>query len=209
MATEHPDNTRFFADVERWLGRPILRLQSSVYRDIDEVFEVTKYMAGLNGARCTVEMKRRPREDFQLPTDTHVFGYTAEERGRADSFERNNPALAVEWILIDEGITKTECMRQLARAGIALPAMYSLGFEHNNCLGCVKATSSDYWNRIRKLFPSVFERRARQSRLLGVRLARHRGERVFLDELPPDAHEQEEFNIDCGPACHAGSKWDA
>jgi hypothetical protein len=157
-------------------------------------------MSGIAGAICTSEMKKVPREAFQQPDDIHIFGYTYDEQDRAEQFEENNPSLAVEWILIDNFITKAECLRRLKQAGIALPAMYGLGFAHNNCLGCVKATSPGYWNRTRRLFPEVFSRRARQSRELGARLARLDGERIFLDELAANLDGPDDA-IDCGPAC--------
>lgn len=200
MATEHPDNRRFFDDVERWIGRPITVIRSTKYATIDEVFEKTRYMAGIAGARCTTELKKLPREAFQRLDDVHIFGYTAEEQRRADNFEDNNPALHVEWILIDQAVTKEACLLALSAAGIELPEMYFLGFEHNNCIGCPKATSPGYWNRVRRLFPEVFERRARQSKLLNARLVRVKGKRIFLDVLPPDAHAPDD-NIECGPVC--------
>lgn len=202
MSTEHPDNARFFADVEKWIGKPILKLKSADYTDIDDVFQRVRYMAGTKGARCTVEMKKRVREAWQRPDDIHIFGYTSDEQKRADTFEDNNPTLNVEWLLIDKGVSKEACLELLAAAGIKLPAMYSLGFDHNNCLGCVKATSPGYWNKIRKHFPEVFARRARQSRLLGVRLVRVKGVRIFLDELEPNVGmEEPDEDIECGPVC--------
>ena len=201
MASEHPDNERFFSDVQAWIGRPIRRIKSTRYDSVDDVFLKTRYMSGVAGARCTVEMKKLPREEFQRETDVHVFGYTTDELARAAEFEQNNPTVHVEWVLIDEHISKVECLKRLGRAGIQLPEMYRLGFDHNNCLGCVKASSPDYWNKIRKLFPEVFARRAEQSRLLGVKLVRVDGERIYLDELQPNRWEQEEFAIDCGPVC--------
>lgn len=209
MVTEHPDNARFFADVERWIGRKITVVRSDKYATIDEVFERTRYMAGIAGARCTSELKKLPREAFQNPDDIHIFGYTSDEQRRADKFEENNPSLRVEWLLIDEGVTKDACLALLVAGGISLPAMYQLGFDHNNCLGCVKATSAGYWNRTRRLFPDVFERRARQSRLIGARLVRIRlpgdppsrhAKRRFLDELPPEADAPDD-DIECGPVC--------
>jgi hypothetical protein len=200
LGSEHPDNARFFRDVEAWIGSPIEVIRSNAYTDIDDVFQRTRYMAGIAGARCTTEMKKMPRLAFQKDTDTHVFGYTIEERKRAASFENANPTLHVEWLLIDQGVTKQDCKDALAAAGIALPAMYGLGFDHNNCIGCVKSTSAGYWNRVRRLFPDVFERRARQSRIIGARLVRVNGERVFLDELPLEAHAPDD-DIDCGPVC--------
>ena len=163
MSAEHPDNARFFADVERWIGRKIEVLKSAKYESIDEVFVKRRYMSGVLGALCTTEMKKFPREAWQRPDDIHIFGYTSEERKRADNFEDRNPALMVEWILIDEEVSKKECLLRLENAGIALPVMYSLGFDHNNCIGCVKSQSPGYWNRVRRLFPETFQRRAEQS----------------------------------------------
>lgn len=206
MATEHPDNARFFADVERWIGRPITVIRSDKYRDINEVFEKTRYMAGINGARCTVELKKLPRVAFQRTDDTHIFGYTSDETKRAEGFEEDNQALIVEWLLIERGVSKADCLRLLQEAGIALPDMYALGFDHNNCIGCVKATSAGYWNRVRRHFPEVFAQRARQSRLLGVKLVRFktgdetRVVRRYLDMLPPEADAPDD-DIDCGPVC--------
>lgn len=210
LSAEHPDNGRFFADVEDWIGRPITVLHSAEYASIDDVFQRTKYMSGPKGARCTTEMKKVPRVAYQVPSDTHIFGYTADEQRRADEFEDRNPEMNVRWLLIELGVSKDDCLQMLLDAGIALPAMYGLGFDHNNCLGCVKSGSPGYWNRTRRLFPATFARRARQSRLLGVRLVLLRSGkgpsgkrehiRCFLDELPPDLDAPDD-DIDCGPVC--------
>jgi hypothetical protein len=202
IATEHPDNERFLADVERWLDRPIQRIKSDKFQTIDEVFEQTRYMAGIAGARCTVEMKKVPRFNFQKPDDIHVFGLTVEEGLRIKRMEETNPELTFEWNLRDQVITKGQCLRLLTEAGIKLPRMYELGFEHNNCLGCVKATSPAYWQRTARLFPDVFARRAKQSREIGARLVRVFGKRMFLDEMELDAgYPVGDGEIDCGPLC--------
>lgn len=202
MSTEHPDNARFFDDVQRWIGQPITVIKSATYETINDVFERTRYMAGIRGARCTTEMKKLPREAFQQIGDVHIFGYTDDkkEHKRAVDFEDRNPTLNVEWLLIELGIGKAQCLDMLRTSGIALPAMYALGFDHNNCLGCVKSTSAGYRNKIRRLFPEVFSLRCKQSRKLGVRLIRFKGERIFLDELPIDADAPDD-DIECGPVC--------
>jgi hypothetical protein len=200
--SEHPDNERFRADVERWIGQRVILLRSENYADIDDVFQRTRYMAGKDGARCTTELKKRVRQRYERRGDVHVFGYTADEAKRVRDFDANNPELSCWWPLVERGIGKAECYQILLDAGIALPAMYAAGFEHNNCLGCVKASSPAYWNRTRRLFPEVFARRAAQSRDLGARLVRVAGERIFLDELDPTAGAGEsDGNIECGPFC--------
>lgn len=199
---EHPDNARFLADVERWIGKRVTIIRSEKFGGIEEVFDRAKYMSGIHGAPCTVEMKKIPRFNYQLPDDLHLFGYTSEERGRIARFEANNPELNLEWILRDNSITKAKCFDIVRRAGIELPEMYKRGFKNNNCIGCVKATSPAYWQKVREVSPETFVSRAEQSRRLGVRLCRLRGKRIFLDELPPDDYKQYELeNISCGPEC--------
>lgn len=200
-ASEHPDNERFFRDVETWLGVTIHRIRSSSFSDIDDVFVRTRYMAGVSGARCTVEMKKVPRFAFQRPDDIHVFGLTADEKLRIERFARTNFDLSLRWVLRDVGMDKDACFHVLRAAGIPLPAMYALGYRNNNCIGCVKATSAVYWDKIRTDFPVVFARRAQQSRDLGVRLTRVKGQRIFLDELPAGPFRGRQENVTCGPEC--------
>lgn len=197
-----PTIERFRLDVERWLDHPVETIQSKIYKSVDEVFEKTRYMAGISGARCTVEMKKVPRFEFQDVDDVHVFGMTAEEGQRIERLERGNPELQLDWILRDRGITKAMCHQMIRLAGIRSPAMYELGFKNNNCIGCVKATSIAYWRKIREHFPEHFARRAAQSRDLGVRLTRLKGERIFIDEIPLDLPAEPVVeDVSCGPEC--------
>lgn len=200
---EHPDNLRFRRDVEKWIGKAVTVIRSEKYESIEDVFEKRKYMSGPKGAICTTELKKVPRFAFQRPNDLHIFGFTVDEQNRRQSFASRNPELNLEWPLIDAGISKQDCYDRIRAAGIVLPAMYGLGFKNNNCIGCVKATSPSYWQRVRAVFPAKFKERAEQSRRLGCRLVRVRGERVFLDELPvePELFQEPEENISCGPEC--------
>lgn len=192
LVEEHPDNLRFLADCEKWFGQPIIRLigrhGGSAYR----VFEETGYLKGPNGAACTRVLKKEVRQLFQRPDDTHVFGYTSEEVSRFDSFlDANNLKAIVP--LIDAGLTKSDVLALVERAGIRLPAMYLLGYGHNNCIGCVKGEAG-YWNKIRVDFPETFERMALleeklhrtvckvEKRVNGVREL----VRVSLRQLKPD-----------------------
>ena len=202
---EHPDNVRFRADVERWTGVKVEVVKSKLYDTTDEVFEARKYMGGISGAPCTVEMKKIPRFAYQWAEDVHIFGMTVDEHARIKSFENDNHELFLEWPLRDAGLSKSDCLKILTDAGIEIPAMYRLGFENNNCIACVKATSPHYWNRTRKNFPERYRQRAEQSRRLGVRLVRYKGVRIFLDELPEDASEKITEDLSCGPQC-AGAR---
>ena len=106
-------------------------------------------------------------------------------------------------VLIDSKITKADCFSILRDAGIKLPEIYSLGYPNANCIGCVKATSSTYWNLVRNKHPDVFAKRAEQSKRIGARLVTYKGKRLFLDELPADAKGRSLKNMDfeCGIFC--------
>ncbi|MBU2051463.1 MAG: hypothetical protein KKH61_21140 [Gammaproteobacteria bacterium] len=201
--SEHADNYRFFEDCQKWFRQKIVTIRNTKYATVDEVFERERYMSGIAGARCTTELKKLPRHAFARPDDIHVFGFTSDERKRVQSFQERNPELLLRFTLADLGITKRDCYECLAQANIPLPAMYLLGFNNNNCPGCVKATSRHYWDMVRTLFPDVFKRRCEQSRAIGCRLTRHKGVRIFLDELPPGPFKtpRKKENLSCGPEC--------
>lgn len=208
MAREHADNQRFFDDVQRWLGRGIVKIKSWKYDTVDDVIEDRHYLSGIAGAPCTVELKKVPRFAFQRADDVHIFGYTVEEKRRIRDFVKVHPELYLDWILRDRGYSKERCLQEIKLAGIELPMMYRLGFKNNNCIACVKATSPKYWQRTRQYFPDDFARRAEQGRRYGARLVRINGERKFLDEMPPDdalaiwtGIEDFPEDLSCGPQC--------
>jgi len=146
---EHPDNFRFLKDCEKWFGKEIIILGNDKYhRSIYEVFEKTRYLSGPGGARCTGELKKRVREKFERPDDRHVFGYTVEEQHRVDRFIDANNDVDIWPILIEKGLGKADCLAMIENAGIELPEMYKLGYKNNNCMGCVKASSPEYWKKI-------------------------------------------------------------
>lgn len=201
--SEHPDNARFMADCEAWLGQPVIRIRSADYADTWAVWEKRRYLAGIDGAPCTVEMKVAPRLKFQRPTDIHVFGYTADksDTDRATRLRANYPELTIKTPLIDRGVSKEACLAMIERAGITLPPMYAMGFQNNNCIPCVKATSPAYWALVRQRFPAEFERMARLSRELDVRLCRIEGSRAFIDEIPADQTTTNPIQPSCDFLC--------
>lgn len=202
---EHPDNDRFAADCEKWFGFPILNLMNEDYDgSIYEVFRKRAFISGPKGAPCTRLLKREVREQFQRVTDTHVFGYCAEEQERFDRFlDANNIEAFAP--LINRGLTHADALAMVQDAGIRLPTMYELGYKHNNCRGCCKATGQGYWNKVRIDFPDMFDRMAKESRRLGAKIIRIHGERRFLDELQPGTGDyNDEPEIQCGVFCEMG-----
>lgn len=210
MSDEHPDNQRFFNDVQQWIGVEILKIKSTKYENVDAVFEGERYMSGIRGAFCTSYLKKFVRQEFQQKADLfndsedyHFFGFTVDEHRRITNFKNNNPEIQSRFILPYFGLTKADCHERIKRAGIEIPMMYKLGFNNNNCLGCVKAQSPKYWNLIRKNFPDTFTKRCEQSRKLNVRLVKIGKQRIFLDELQSDNMTDNNEQIECGVVCQS------
>jgi hypothetical protein len=200
----HVDSRRFIDDLEGWYGKPIIRIRSSRFANIDEVFERQQYLSGIEGAPCTRDMKFAPRMDFQLPSDTHYWGYTADLRDakRFRDMKKNYPLLKQCAPLIDIGMLKRDTHAYLAECGIRRPYVYEIGMPNGNCLCCVKASSPNYWAHQRKHFPLVFARRAAQCRKYGARLTRIKRTRIFIDEIPLDWPTEIKDNFGgCGFHC--------
>lgn len=199
--SEHPDNERFIKDCEEWFNYPVVRLRSKKYVDTWQVFEERRFIVSPYGALCTAELKKKVRYDFERPTDRQVFGYTSEEKHRADRFREQNPGVDLITPLIEHGLTKSDCLAMIDRAGIELPAMYKLGYQNNNCIGCPKG-GMGYWNKIRRDFPDTFLRMALLERHLDATVLRSKGKPVFLDELDPNrGNHADEPSFECSLLC--------
>ncbi len=200
---EDEDNLRFLKDVEKWIGVKVLEARNEKLQtnSAEDIWIARRYMSGTKGAPCTGQLKKEARyqAEIKYQIDWHVLGFTKDEQNRHDrftKFEREN----VIPVLIDAGMTKPDCFEFLKQHGIELPRIYQF-LDNANCIGCVKASGIDYWQRIRKYFPAIFLKRAILSRQLGCRLVRLKGKRIFLDELPLDAVGRKSQRVECGIFC--------
>jgi len=203
IKSAHPDNKRFIADCERWYGLEIEQIGSEKYKDQFDVIENTHYVNGAQGARCTMELKRLVREKIEkTEIFTHqIFGFENTKKEIARS-ERIPSSCNAVFPLIDNFLSKPNCLQMLLNENIELPMMYKLGYPNNNCIGCVKG-GMGYWNKIRVDFPETFSRMATLERQEGRScLKESDGTRLFLDELDENRGRDLEIIIpDCGFFC--------
>ncbi len=205
VVEEDEDNRRFLRDVERWIGQGIEIVTNPDYPSCSaiDVWDRRRYMSGPEGAPCTVKLKKEARQRWEQENhyDHCVLGFTVEEQGRHDRFTLTERDLLP--VLIDAGLNKQDCYDMLVDAGIEPPRMYTWGYPNANCVGCVKAASPTYWNHVRRVHPEVFQSRAEQSRRIGAKLVKHKGQRIYLDELPADAKGRplKSMDVDCSSFC--------
>lgn len=203
---EHPDNMRFLKDCEQWFGKEI-KILKSPYKDHFEAIRAAKRLQN-----CTIYLKRRPSAQYEYENNIKnmYWGFEPGEEERLEKRETHKDLLKYNHFapLIDKHITKENCLCVLNKAGIELPQMYSLGFGHNNCIGCPQG-GMWYWNKIRDLYPDQFKEMSKIERELGYscikkEIGPKKYQKIFLDELLPNTgRPEDELTIQCGLFCEA------
>lgn len=135
---QHEDTHRFLNDCEKALGMPIKYLKHEKYSSVEEVVRKFKFINSPYGAKCTGELKKKVRLDWekeQKDTDIfrYVWGYDFDEKHRADRLSETSPEYEHVFPLIDNQLSKEEVHGILAQLGIKRPMMYELGYQNNNC----------------------------------------------------------------------------
>jgi hypothetical protein len=184
------DSLRFLHDCEQALNKKILLLQDTRYNaSVDYVcrsYGLIRLPSGF--AVCTRELKRRVREEFEKTIDldntTYVWGFNCTEKDRITANRGYSLAKENEYPLLDKLIDKKSSHAICAKLGIKRPRMYDMGYQNNNCKGCIKG-GMGYWNRIRRDFPDTFRSRAKLERDVGYSILKDDNSKIFLDELDP------------------------
>lgn len=198
---QHPDSMRFIKDCEKALGKQVEIIKSN-YGSVEDVCRQFRFIASAYGAKCTEVLKKRVRKEWEYEHRdcdiTYVWGFDCTEKNRANRLSDTMIEFSHEYPLIERHLTKQDCHAMLINLGIKRPIMYDLGYQNNNCIGCIKG-GMGYWNKIRKDFPEVFERRAKLEREIGHSCLKE----CFLDELDPNRGRiEDEISQECGIMCY-------
>lgn len=200
---QHPDTLRFVSDCEDWFGKPVHIMQSK-FKSVEDVCLGRGYVKGVAGASCTMILKKQVRKDWEKTQDRpieYVWGLDNDEEDRSYNIIDGMPEQEHLFPLIANNIDKAEAHRILKASGIKRPTMYDLGYQNNNCVGCVKGGMS-YWNKIRIDFPDVFKARAKMERIIGATCLKDKNGKVYLDELDPKrGRDKPPVVEDCGIMC--------
>lgn len=199
---QHPDSMRFIKDCEKVLGRKIEILKSH-YGSVENAIRAAGIIRNArNGFYvCTNWLKKRIRKEWEYDHRdydiTYVWGFDCNEKRRADNLVESMPEFTHCFPMIERDISKQEAHGMCERLGLKRPAMYDLGYNNNNCIGCVKG-GMGYWNKIRVDFPDVFESRSKLEREIGSSILKE----CYLDELDPNrGRMSDEILTDCNIFC--------
>lgn len=198
VAEESKDNLRFLKEFVKTTGIQVKIIGDAKHQySIYEVFKRRKFIKGQTGAPCTMVLKKDVRKAYQRPDDVQIFGYTVEEQNRVDRFIDANNEVNADFLLVDQNVSKQDCMDWFESKGFTMPEMYRLGYPNNNCIGCVKG-GMGYWNAIRKDFPQHFDAMAKLERHIGHAINKDKNGAVYLDELDP---KRGNFSRDIPKSC--------
>ncbi len=205
---QHTDSMRFIKDCESALGKPVTILKSD-YGCVEScvrMFNGFKH-AYTGFAPCTNWLKKRVRKDWEDghwgDEITYVWGMDSTEKHRAERLIEGMPHFNHQFPLIERSIDKETAHGICKELGIKRPIMYDLGYNNNNCIGCVKG-GMGYWNKIRKDFPEVFKQRAELERAVGHSIIKG----VYLDELDENAGRMsDEISTECDIFCMLNTRF--
>lgn len=202
IADQHPDSLRFIKDCEKVLGKQIKTLKSNEYSSVEDcVKSMGNFKVRTGFAPCTNYLKKRVRKEWEYEHRefdiTYVWGMDLNEKKRAERLQETMFEFNHCFPLIEKELTKENAHGICESLGIKRPLMYDLGYNNNNCIGCVKG-GIGYWNKIRVDFPDVFKQRSELERKLNNRILKE----CFLDELDPDrGRMSDEIGTECDIFC--------
>lgn len=199
---QHPDSARFIKDCEKVLGKEIEILKSP-YGSVENASKAFGLFgnARTGFAPCTNWLKKRVRKEWEYEHRdydiTYVWGMDCTEQKRAERLEETMFEFNHSFPLIEKQITKQEAHGMCEALGIKRPIMYDMGYNNNNCIGCVKG-GMGYWNKIRVDFPDVFRSRANLERQFGSSILKE----CYLDELDENrGRMSDEIETECDIFC--------
>lgn len=208
----HPDNKRFKEECENWYGAEIFNVNNSGgYKNPIDVMLKTGYVNGVNGARCTLELKKKVRYEIEKLMNpdlfvqqngkilNQIFGFewSQKEVNRAIRFKQQYPNSNPLFPLIERGINKNNAAAILQKNKITLPWMYVHGYNNNNCIGCVKG-GKGYWNKIKSDFPETFNEMAIAEKKVGYSCIKNK---FLFDLKESEGRDLKEIIPECGNFC--------
>jgi 3'-phosphoadenosine 5'-phosphosulfate sulfotransferase (PAPS reductase)/FAD synthetase len=164
---EHPDLYRFLHDISRHYNHNICF--DSDGRSPEELFLDNNALANNRMPFCSRILKAERLQKFYRDGDHIIFGIDNDEQHRAIRIcsvyqllaARKGKFAKLIFPLINENVTKDQINAYLADIGVPEPALYKLGFTHNNCSGgCVRAGKKQ-WKLLLEVLPDVYAERER------------------------------------------------
>jgi 3'-phosphoadenosine 5'-phosphosulfate sulfotransferase (PAPS reductase)/FAD synthetase len=178
----HPDLYRFLRDLSTHLNHPIT--EDSDGRDVELLAYDEHAIPNNRMPFCSVQLKAERLQKYCLDGDVLLFGIGADELHRAariaevyaEVARRRRINLGIRFPLIEERISSATIDQFYSDNGIEIPALYRLGFKHNNCGGGCVRSSKRQWVHLLRVQPETFAERER----FEMEIGEHFGKRMTM-----------------------------
>ena len=143
-------------------------VRSTKYNDIYDLAVKRRHLPNPIVGICTIELKVVPIKEWIAanapPGFTQHFGFDYTEIHRLDKLRESElkhndrpPHLTQAPLLWNPLISKSQALDQLRASGLTMPAAYTEGHAHNNCLatGCFKA-GPKAWAKLLEQRPEAY-----------------------------------------------------
>lgn len=146
---EHPDLYRFLHEGAAVIGVPVTTIADG--RTPMEVMTDERLIGNSMRDPCSKNLKRRIldkwfKDNCNPDTDVRYLGIDWTEANRFETFkERIKPFRCEAPLMQEPYMSKSEMNAWAKSLGVEPPALYALGFHHNNCGGaCIKAGQAQW-----------------------------------------------------------------
>jgi hypothetical protein len=153
---EDQDLYRFLNDAQKYFHCKLIKIADG--RTPWQVFKDVRWLGNSRLAQCSHILKQKTaekwiKENFKPDECILYLGIDWSEEHRTKAPVKNWEPYKVEFPMCEEPyLTKEDMLAFLQKKGIEVPALYKLGFSHNNCGGmCVRGGQGHFIHLLNKL----------------------------------------------------------
>jgi len=188
---EHPDLYRFVEELSEALQTPYVHLIDG--RDPWEVFVDRGFFGNSRTAHCSKDLKTAKVAEWMEAKVFHfdplVLGMYKDEEDRLDRARANWSPQQVTSLLIEQKVTPGEADKLVRKYVPQRPALYDMGFVHNNCGGmCVRAGQGQFAHLL-KTRPEFYWQQAERNEWARGEIEKRVDDRISRGVYKGDADE--------------------
>lgn len=156
---EHIDLYRYIREVRDYTGLELV--EDTDGRSPEQVARDHHALPNNRMPFCSHELKAKRLQKYAKPGDTIYFGIGPHEVHRAGRIRLIYSPMGIEtrFPLIEQDIDQHGVDAIMRGTGIRRPALYDLGFEHNNCGGGCVRQGAKQWRHLLRVLPDVYKAR--------------------------------------------------
>lgn len=156
---EHPDLYRYIYDVREYLGLELV--EDFDGRSPADLARNQHMLPNNRAPFCSRILKAERLQKYAKAGDVIFFGIGGHEVHRAARIRAIYTPIGIDtrFPLIERNLDSRGAHEIMEKTGIKPPALYALGFEHNNCYGGCVRQGARQWKHLFRVLPEIYRER--------------------------------------------------